>query len=77
MAIYNPRFFTLKYRDLPGVFAHAENAEAWVADFIRGSRVRDHYESIAARQMETVAANYRRKDYLANLCSFYETHFHP
>ena len=38
---------------------------------------RNRYESIAARQMTTLATNFRSNEYLANLQSFYETHFHP
>jgi O-antigen/teichoic acid export membrane protein len=75
MAIYNERFFTEKYRDLPGVFADAETALTGLPEFLHGADSHARYPDICAAQFEACAADYVQAEYLDNLRQFYATYF--
>lgn len=72
MAIFEDRYFTPEFRDLPGVFRDGETAAADVANFLRSADNEASYTAIAQRQYDLLAKIFRRDAYQANLRTFYE-----
>ena len=75
MAIFNKRFFTVEYRNLPGVFDR-EKVLSSVVDFMKAADSEANYEAIAERQYNVLAKNFDREDYQENIRTFY-SHFFP
>jgi hypothetical protein len=74
MAIFNERFFTPEYRDLPGVFDR-KDILANVTEFLRATSGKPEYTRIAERQYNFLARHYNREEYLKNIRAFYTSFF--
>jgi hypothetical protein len=74
MAIYNDRFFTEKYRGLPGVFVDGATAIEAVVGFLRDACEEREFERISKEQREAVSEDYVWGEYAANIRQFYENY---
>ncbi len=70
-AVYNDRFFTPRYRELPCVYPGWDELVRRLPEDVRRLRDPGAYATAQARQFDTLAADYRRSEYLENLRRFY------
>lgn len=75
MAMFNDRFFSTDYGDLPGVISAPESNPGCISAFMAGVNNARTYTEIAERQFARLPKQYVRDEYLANLRSFYKAHF--
>lgn len=76
-AVYNERFFTKDFRDLPTVYPDYESLAARICDDIHRLDSPDPYLNYHKVQYELLCSYYRYEEYLDNLKSFYLKYYCP